>query len=91
VKLGIFFGLVIKTHERDRENQENDLLNSLKSQSFSTYQSFRPRDIFPHLKDLLCNILIVLIVVKSLDTVHESVHKRTELVHAQIERKKFEF
>ena len=44
VKLVIFFGLVIKTHGRDRENQQKDLLNSMKSQSFSTYQSFRPRD-----------------------------------------------
>ncbi len=43
----------------------------MKSQSFSTYQSFRPRDLFPHLKDLL----IVLIIVKSLDT-SMSVHIR---------------
>ena len=64
MKLVIFFVLGIKTHERDRENQQKDLLISMKSQSFSTYQSFRPRDLFPHLKDLL----ILLIVVKSLDT-----------------------
>ena len=35
----------------------------MKSQSFSTYQSFRPRDLFPHLKDLL-----IVLIVKSLDT-----------------------
>jgi hypothetical protein len=63
VKLVIFFGLGIKTHERDREKQQKDLLISMKSQSFSTYQSFRPRDPFPHLKDLL-----IVLIVKSLDT-----------------------
>ncbi len=63
VKLVIFFGLGIKTHEKDRENQQKDLLISMKSQSFSTYQSFRPRDLFPHLKDLL-----IVLIVKSLDT-----------------------
>jgi hypothetical protein len=65
MKPAILFGLVIKTHERDRENQQKDLLNSMKSQSFSTYQSqtFRPRDLFPHLKDL-----IIVLIVKNLDT-----------------------
>ncbi len=48
----------------DRENQQQDLLNSIKSQSLYSYQDFRPKDLFPHLKDLL----IVLIVLKSLDT-----------------------
>ncbi len=48
----------------DRENQQKDLLNSVKSKSLYSYKSFRPKDLFPHLKDLL----IVLIVLKSLDT-----------------------
>ena len=47
-----------------RENEQKDLLNSIKSQSLYSYQDFRPTDVFPHLKDLL----IVVIVVKSLDT-----------------------
>ncbi len=46
------------------ENQQKDLLNSIKSQSSWTYPTFRPRDLFPHLKDLL----MVLIVVKCVDT-----------------------
>ncbi len=48
----------------DRENQPKDLLNSLKSQSLWTYPAFRPRDRFAHLEELL----MVLIVVKSVDT-----------------------
>jgi hypothetical protein len=48
----------------DCEKQQQDLLNSIKRQSLESYQSFRPRDFFPHLKDLV----IVLIVVKSLET-----------------------
>jgi uncharacterized protein (DUF952 family) len=48
----------------DREDQQKDLLNSIKSQSLQSYEAFRPTDLFPHLKDLL----IVFIVLKSLDT-----------------------
>ena len=48
----------------DRENQQKDLLSSIKSQSLYSYKAFRPTDLFPNLKDLL----IVLIVLKSLDT-----------------------
>jgi hypothetical protein len=44
--------------------KQKDLLNSIKRQSLESYQSFRPRDLFSHLKDLV----IVLIVVKSLET-----------------------
>jgi hypothetical protein len=44
--------------------KQKDLLNSIKRQSLESYQSFRPRDFFSHLKDLV----IVLIVVKRLET-----------------------
>ena len=54
----------MKLVKLDCEKQQQDLLNSIKSQSLLSYQSFRPRDLFPHLKDLV----ILLIVVKSLET-----------------------
>ncbi len=56
----------------DCEKQQQDLLNSIKRQSLESYQSFRPTYLFPHLKDLV----IVLIVVKSLAETSTSAHIR---------------
>jgi uncharacterized protein (DUF952 family) len=50
--------------KQDCEKQQQDLLTSIKRQSLESYQSFRPTDLFPHLKDLV----IVLMVVKNLET-----------------------
>ena len=50
------------------QTQEKNLLNSMKSQSLYSYQSSRPSDLFPHLKDLLIVLMVVKIIDSSMNT-----------------------